>query len=473
MDWQTRGKNWLAKMHWLILAMVYGLLVVKAFCQFNPSWDYLTYHLPNALSMIGWIQFIPTEFLGVVIEAYPPLADLVQGLLVLVTGQIKAATGANVIVMLLTLGLICVLYGRSFQWRWLLSSFLAIPLFVFHLPSGYADLFGACGILLAFAALMKLEEYFVIAAVCFCLGLFIATMSRFTTWPAAGFLWIAAGFKIFQLPRQSLRIKSVFLASALILISIWPLRNMAIYSNPTYPYPVPVLGKYFPYHQDFTIENSRSSQLTLRLQDKPHIQSFLISVFELSRFGGFKEKYSWNLDQGQEGGVNNPHFRLGGWSVYTVLIFLIFLILSCFWRIISFYEVFFIGILLVFTGFLPRGNDLRFFIFIPLCIAFSLAKALPLFPKYWGLVFKILILVSASYVVRKTQVGKPNLAPMTDYVPDYIKSAWHAYDNALVKKPLCGEGGNPATVFYAGPHLREYPVVDRDKKNCKGVFYSP
>lgn len=473
MKWRVRILNLFAKIHWLILAFVYGCLVVKAFCQLNPSWDYLTYRLPNALSMIGWIQFIPTEFLRIVMETYPPLGDLVQGLLVLVTGKITAASGANVVVLLLTLGLICLLYGRAFSWRWLLTSFLAIPLFVFHLPSGYTDLFGACGILLAFTALMKLEEYFEIAATCFCLGLFIATMSRFTLWPAAGFLWIAAGLKILKLSGQSVRAKSIFLASALVLISIWPARNFMTYGSPIYPYRAPFVGKYFPFHQDFIVDTLRPKQLAHQLQAKPPIQSFLVSLFELNRFGGYKEKYSWNLDQGQQGGVQNPHFRLGGWSIFTVLIFLGYLIMAINWRLISFYEISMIAVFLVFTSFLPQGHELRYFLFIPLCIAFSLARVLPMMPKYWGLVFKVLILASAAYVVEKAQFKKFDFGSITNYASPRIKNAWQAYDKALVKKPLCGEDGNPASIFYAGPTLREYPVVDRDREHCKGVFYDP
>ncbi|MGH7292343.1 MAG: hypothetical protein ACREJT_14090, partial [Myxococcota bacterium] len=128
-----------AALHWLLLAAAYARLTAKAFLQFPRDWDFLAYHLPGALAAYGLTSYTPEPRLVAVIAGFPPLPRGVAGALVLATGRFSAAGGLNVVAAGALLAGLLWLYGRAFSLRWFLTALLGVPLFVFHLASGYVD----------------------------------------------------------------------------------------------------------------------------------------------------------------------------------------------------------------------------------------------------------------------------------------------------------------------------------------------
>src|SRR5262245_11700184 len=175
-------------LHWALLAAVYGRLAAKAFLRFPTDWDFLAYHFPGALQTWGLTTYTPEPRLIAVIAGFPPLPRIIEGALVLVTGRFSAAALLNFVgVAALVAGLLW-LDGRALSLPWLLTALLAIPLCLIHLTSGYVDLFTACWLVLALAALSELEPgarrpragaWLAIGA----LG--AAQLAKFQSWPIA------------------------------------------------------------------------------------------------------------------------------------------------------------------------------------------------------------------------------------------------------------------------------------------------
>lgn len=469
----SKQKNVWMILHWILLSFVFVSLFIKAFFQFNSGGDYLWYHLPNGLIRWGYTQFTPSPYIQLVLDTFPPLADLVEGFLVLITGSVKAATGASLLALVFSFFAIHRLYKDSLSLLWLLTSVMAIPLVVLHASSGYVDLFGSCGIFIAFAAMGQLSNFekFRLASVLFVLGILIACLSRFQTWPAAALLCFLASLQLlFFSPQISTKQKLICIFASFLAFGIWPTRNFVKYKNPTYPYAAPFIGSYFP--SAISMKELYINQVPSKLQGKAQPLIFMNSVLELSRFEKYPYKFHWSVDQGARNGIESPHFRMGGWSIYTVAIFLIFLLLGISRRLFKFIDLAFLGGILIFTSLLSQGHELRYSMFIPLCFAFLVVRALPLFPTKMRELYCLLILVAAIHVGDKVRLLRFDFSSVADMAPEEAKEAWRAYDLAEIKKPLCGKDA-PESIYFTGPNFKEYPVVDNDKSNCKGFFYDP
>lgn len=470
--WETiQKKRLLFWGHCAVLVYAAVMLFLRSFFQFNSGGDYLWYHLPNGLIRWNYTDFVPSGYIQLINETLPPLGDWVQGMLVALTGSVKAATGANFLAFGLVFFLTWRLYRERFQARYFLTGVLAIPLFLHHMSSGYVDLFGASGVFLSFVSLKFLKDstQFRFAAFTFCLGIFIATLSRFQTWPAATLLWALAAYQVLW-ANKTLRMQSriFFIVASLLVLALWPARNFIKYGNPTYPYKAPFIGKYFPHA--ITMEELHVNQVPKRLIDKPQPWIFFNSVFEVSRFTHPSVKYKWNTDQGFYGGVESPHFRMGGWSVFTLLLLLSFFFWGLWRRLHDPVELIFLGGITLFTSFMSQGHELRYSIFIPLALLFMVAQSMKFFSPKWVAVFGVLLLSSAVDVSNKYHIERLDLTPFTEHVPERIKKAWEAYEESDRTRPLCGED-NADSIFYTGPTLSEYPVVDADKSRCKNGFY--
>ncbi len=460
----------------LVLAFVcvsYGLLTLKGFIGFVAGSDFLWYHLPNGLLAFGVSDFVPSSYTQMIMDAFPPLADYFQGFLVWLTGLPKISCAANSLIFLIVCALIYLLYKKTLSWSLLLTSFLAVPMFVTQMPSGYVDFFGACGVLLVLASTLMIREnpsrrrfsFF-----CACLGIILAVYSRAQCWPITAFLGLGLSFRLLTEPSPlSLklnwaRIFSVVLVAC--LLSGWALRNLAKYGNPTYPYKTPFMGEYFPSEIDVGLAMS-PRQKPASLGSAGHAEILLHSVFELSRFKakGFK----WSIDQGFDQGIDSPHFRLGGWSLYTVLIILLMIGVGArhsilrkdLWSWVS------LGLSLVVMAKIPQGHELRYFMAIPLCALFLIVYRLNFYPQTWQLIFKVLIFISACHVVEQQKIHRIENVDFSQFVGENIRSVWKAFDEAAVKKPICWTNEGDA-ILLTGPTLSEYPV--RNLKKCDGRF---
>jgi hypothetical protein len=144
-------------LHWALLAAAYARLAEKAFLRFPTDWDFLAYHFPGALQAVGLYPLHPgAAARGGDCGLSAAAADRRGSARARdrpLLGRGDAEPGR------------CRLPGRrarlavrrALSLRWLLTALLAVPLCVIHLTSGYVDLFTACWLALAFAALSELE----------------------------------------------------------------------------------------------------------------------------------------------------------------------------------------------------------------------------------------------------------------------------------------------------------------------------
>ena len=141
----------------LALGAVYTFFAIKAVLEFRVDWDFLSYHLPDALARFGLTTYLPESQLRELNQAFPPLPHLVQGFLVYLTGRISAAQGLPVLGFALLLVGFLLLFNNDFSFRWFLTTCLALPLFQYHFVSGYVDLFQASLLVLGIASFLKCE----------------------------------------------------------------------------------------------------------------------------------------------------------------------------------------------------------------------------------------------------------------------------------------------------------------------------
>ncbi len=250
-----------------------------------------------------------------------------------------------------------------------------------------------------------------------------------------------------------------------VLASGWACRNFVKFGNPTYPYRTPFIGNYLPSAIDVEKE-IQDLQRPEFLLEASSAKMLLFSVFELSRFvdNGFK----WNMDQAFPGGVESPHFRLGGWSLFTVVILMLMLIQGIRYGAVKepwCWACIFFALFIMAN--IPQGHEMRYFMAVPFTAAFLLVYRLNLYPKYVQTAYKLLILISAIHVYDKQRIPRVRVVDFSKLAPEKMRAAWAAYDQAEFKRPLCG-GDQGDAILLTGPSLREYPV--RNEKDCDGYF---
>ncbi len=115
----------------------------------------------------------------------------------------------------------------------------------------------------------------------------------------------------------------------------------------------------------------------------------------------------------------------------------------------------------------PQGHEMRYFMAVPFTAIFLLVYRLNLYPTYVQTAFKLLILISAIHVYDQQRLPKVKVRDFSTLASQEMRAAWSAYDQAEVKRPLCG-GDQGNAILLTGPTLREYPV--RNEKDCDGYF---
>ena len=88
-------EGFVTRVHWVLLALILGFLVLQSALQFTPDWDTLVYHLPQALMLTGQTTFEPDDSILTILRGIPNFAHRVQGVLIFVTGGRMSA--ANLI----------------------------------------------------------------------------------------------------------------------------------------------------------------------------------------------------------------------------------------------------------------------------------------------------------------------------------------------------------------------------------------
>jgi len=453
-----------AALHWAALAAAYGRLAEIACLRFPLDWDFLAYHLPGALQAWGLTSYTPEPRLVAVIAGFPPLPRVIEGGLVFLTGRFSMASALNLVGCGALAAGLGWLYGRRISLRWLATALLGVPLFVFHFPSGYVDLFTASFLALAFAALSELEceslrPRAAVGALAVA-ALALAQLSKFQAWPVAAVLGSALLLRFVGLARagQLSRRAAAALVAALVLgLGAWPVRNLVVFHNPVYPVVFPVAPRLFP---NATVEaDSGAYNLPTWLEPQPRPVRFLASVAEWSRFYS-GERFYWSIDQSARADpARSPHHRLGGWFPWTLL--------ACFAGALRARRAgklgrsaqLAFGLALLGVAFLPQCQELRYWLFVPLGLAIAAALGLARDVPGPARLTRAALVGGAAFVLFVTRPFELDTRTPAELAPRHAVAFWHAQRANPAPEPVRVCDVNPEGIFWSGPTFREFRVT--------------
>lgn len=452
-----------AGVHWGLLAAVYGRIAQKAFLRFPRDWDFLAYHLPGALGTYGLTSYTPEPRLVAVIEGFPALPRAVSGALVLATGRFSAAGVLNLIAFAALVAGLLWLHGRAFSLRWFLTALLGVPLVLLHLASGYVDLFTACWLTLGLASLSGLERASprpFASGVVFVAALTFAMLSKFQAWPIAALIGAAGLWRFAALARvkRLRRGQGLVLGAALVVgLGAWPARNLIAFHNPVYPVQFPFAPELFP--NAIVEADSGVQNLPHWLRDRSRPLRVAASVTEWNRFHS-GERYVWSLDMGARANpADSPHHRLGGWNPWTIAWLLLGAGLAVQRRRVPTSALVAFGGGLVAVAVLPQGHELRYWLFVPLTLAYWTARAIVDLPAVARRALKSALFAGALVVIAVTRPFPIDARPPAAFAPTPARAFWAAQAANPSATPVKICDVNPDGIYWSGPHFREVPVI--------------
>lgn len=450
-----------------MILLVLGSAAYRGAVQFTDEYDFWWYHLPAVLRFMGNDLYQPEPYIAAMIDGYPPLAHMAQALLAMLSGRLQSTGLVNAFGLCAALVWAKRLLGERLPLRWTLTAMLAIPAVAIQLGRGYIDLW--CGAWLLLAALSVLALYQQTARVpaaawAFAAGVGCASLSKFTTMPH-----IAALFPFFvhALWWRGASLRRIIggVAIAGLLAGAWPARNVLVHRNPTYPYPTAVseaLGA--TPDARYAAKMALAFDAPVNLKEMAPPLRFVYSAFELSRLVPNDEPYKWSLHQTARGMNQSPHFRLGGWFFFTMLVF-VALVAAGVWRgtipgAAGVMVLAMAGIVMP----LQMSYELRYWLALPLTLAVLGAQSLRELPRPWrrvgqgALIFAMIFVNDRVKTVRGiTATSVANVAPpeALAFWRDQSGTAT-ADDGAYVI--ACRQ---PQTLFWTGPAFRQFRVTER------------
>jgi hypothetical protein len=454
--------------HWVLLCAVYLFLFGKALFEFSTDWDFLSYHLPGALSRFGLTSHIPHWRAQAVYDGFPPLANTIQGFLVLISGRISAANALNSFGLLLCLCGLKALFGKQLSLRWFLTFCLSIPLVVRHLYCGYIDLWSNLFLLLAFAALIKSFENRnnKQAQLIFFGSIAASVFSKYQTWPIA--LLLSSVFVLSLLKDFSKNKKQfVFSIVALGLIFFsWPIRNYVVHSNPVYPIVPSFFPKGTPGLRSLGGRRPRAQNTPEYLHQSTNFFRFVSSAYELNRLQNTPYRQRWTHDQMAktvpERPQVSPHHRMGGWFFASMGILSFLFLLALFRRSISIpVGATFLGCF-VLTAFMPQSHELRYWLCIPLSLILLFVLHEKSYPRHILMTARGLLSVCAFYVLHSLSPYPINWGTPEVYAPPQAIEFWRQHAGAT--EPICITAPRNQALFFAGPSFSEIPVMYCEEK---------
>lgn len=464
-------KRALVTLHGALLLFLYGRMCLQALLIFRCyDHDYLSYHLPEALRLVGLTSYLGRDEVENTVSGYPPLAHFVQGALVWVTGRISAANSLNAFGFLVFLGALFTAFRglvAGFQWRWFLTALLAIPHFSIHFTSGYIDLWAAYGVTLMLAGLFLFSKSESRAWFLVVIGSAWAVYSKATTW--APILILTLAFTIIVLRHTKKPISRVLPLGLLVLITLsWPLRNLVVLGNPAHPWETPyvrsvvvklheLFPRVIPPSAEWKLSSVALASTPEYLKNRSNSFRFFSSAFELSRLQPF-EPMPWNLGQDAID-TSSPHFRQGGWFWLTSLILVAFsagvIVLGAGTpRMIGFL----LAVLIFQSSTMPQSHELRYWIFIPICLVLYLFFYQSVLPKGAQRVLLLSLGLAAAWVVPKTVVfGGIHPTSPPDCAPPAARTYWKTCPPASgIRQTICTL--DPFMLYWAGPTFSECAV---------------
>jgi hypothetical protein len=453
----------LAALHWAALAAAYGRLAEIACLRFPTDWDFLAYHFPGALQAWGLTSYTPEPRLVAVIAGFPPLPRVIEGALVLLTGRFSMASALNLIGCAALAGGLAWLYGRRISLRWLATALLGVPLFVFHFPSGYVDLFTASFLALALAALSELERESLRPRAVGALAvaaLSAAQLSKFQAWPVAVVLGSALLLRFLALWRAGRlsRRAAAALAAALALgLGAWPLRNLAVFHNPVYPVVFPIAPGLFP--NAIVEADSGVFNLPTWLEAEPRPVRFLASAAEWSRFYS-GERFYWSIDQSARADpARSPHHRLGGWFPWTLAALFAGAVRARRAGKLGRGAQAAFAAAVCLVAFLPQSHELRYWLFVPVSLAIAAALGLARDVPGPARATRAALVAGAAFVLFMTRPFELDTRTPEELAPRKALAFWANQRANPKPEPVRICDVNPEGIFYSGPTFREFRVV--------------
>lgn len=443
-------------LHVGILGAIFGYIAWKTTFQLSLVGDFLGWHLPAALQHVGKTTFI--SYSQDIIAGHPPLPHYLQGLLVLLTGMITATQYVALFYLGCTLVCLKAVYKTEFSVAWYLTALLAIPLVSLHLPSGLLDLPAALALLTGFAGLHALASGKppLPAASIAIAGLASAMLTKGTTWPIVVCVLPWAAVLIVRNTRAKRRY--VLLAMLFIGVAAFPIRNLATFGNPTYPYSTPIIGELLQLPGRRARKNNRIDAMLKR----PPPLKFVHSLFEVSRFTHPQSPYSWSGTHMNNGGMTSPHYHVGGIFVGTVLWTLGWLYLIVKRKGIARQGASMLAAVTLVFSLMPVSGELRYSLFIPIGAVFLVMIGQHALTARESHVCKAGFALLAAYVLLHLHASfwRVDRRTIPELAPEQARVFWKEQEE-LSERVLVTKDKKileHLSIFWSGPTFNEYPV---------------
>lgn len=429
--------------------------------EIDQSWDTLKYHLPFSLKHFDLTSFelststrdFESRYLGM-----PPIFHLVVGLFIWATGQFSLVSIMGVFGVS-TLLLVCHYVLRvSLCIKSFFLAMFTFPIFTYHLPSGYQDIWTGSWLAISTLAIVRINNLPVTSLIVFCISIFVSVGSKFQALPVACILTGIYIFTSLKSSTHSKQLKTIGLASVICASTFWPVKNLLVFGNPTYPFKPPFIGNYV---SNYT-ESSTTTDQTNTPQELWHLPKniiFILSVIELPAFIPNTD-FKRSIDAHNEPLYSN---RMGGWGWFTILFFLGYTIF--FRSRFNKEEGLIIRIaisLIIAISFVPQGHELRYWFIVPFLYSISIAlfigrqnsttKESILLKNTLAFVSAISILTCTPYIFRL-----PKPTSIQDISPSEAKTFWQTCSK---QKTTCIRGQAPKAILWAGPTLKECPIKE-------------
>ncbi len=350
-----------------IMALV--VLAIRSAIRLDIHWDLWWYHLPFAARYGGLpITYDMNDEMRYPFDGFPPLPQLVEGLLWRATGSVNATGVINFLAFGLFL-IYCHKVLRAPFWLVALIS-LTAPMVLIHTTVSYVDLFGNAFLAVGISSCLYLylfpERSWKAPLIGGMAGLAAAAWSKYLLVPIVGvtfvlFLLVVLRSRTsgrFQ-PRQTAVIFLVFMTLAAAPYA----KNLAAYGNPFWPYRVPVVATLFPYRTD-ALSVGNETWRPVALKGAPQALVFVESLFETRNPMSYPNRPRWNIHQGN----TTDAFLMGGfWGAGVVIYLAVTFTMLIAYRRRAGLIASLAGIgLLCLVAVLPQSNELRYYMFIPL-----------------------------------------------------------------------------------------------------------
>jgi len=446
-----------------------GTLAVRAMLRIEVRWDTFWYHIPFAAKRAG--LGVPYEMPPLIQDRYngfPPLPELLQGLLWRITGSLNAAGTINILALALFLYYCHRKLKAPFSVVAMLS--LTAPLVLIHAASSYVDLFAnafaAMGVTCLFA-MMLFDRWADRSLLCWGLaGLTVAAWSKNVLLPvvAAGLLCFAAIYALrFGEPRSRRLLLLVF--GAILCSSAPYLKNLIVYRNPIWPVRMPVWSDRFPYTYDSVPAHTAETPPPLAKLSQPAL--FLHSVLEIGHPTEYANRERWTIDQGNAWIA----FRSGGfWNVAVVSGVLAAVLLAFLWHPRKGWMLAgALAAMWLFVSVLPESHELRYYLFLPLTMAAAIGMLLPQIRRQHSLVTLALLALFLGEFLWMVKVNRVYYqVERIDY-----RAAAEAWDMTRwwpalkAGQTYCAVAFDPSAFFLTGPTMKEFHILDkRERAQC-------